>query len=621
MAKRVDARRDIVSTDEVIQLDYGHELYTSQFCFGEEMRNHLANTKSVIGYDGPVYGHHFCLDIDSKGGVDSIVPNMVGLLDEMERMAIPYALFFSGFKGFHIYVPKQYIAYDPSLEDHWHVASKLFAKEICDRFPNLAQYIDLGIYDQVRLFRYPYSFYPASKEKKKEYESKKTQLAYDTKTGAVQAISQPDIPVMLDYIFRGLDFPPSEVDQWFELKGKALDTEPEPPSGSISIEPHEYTYGEKRCITHILNDHVCDNARHKTALRLLTYWKEKGLPKRVAELLLRDWNSKLDPVRGSGPMAEAELSNLTRHYNTKTYTFTCDDEIKKRHCLSSCHMFRAKDVLIARHVFTPEKAVEAMREIAHMSGEFDIALHKLYPEFMPLTIRPCLGDICVVASGPSVGKTTLMLNIMLATVNVNWIYFSYEMSAASLTEVMWKILGLGDIDDPKELAKYKQYAGHILFIDNGQIRTSQMKEVILAQEAEQGKTFHAICIDHLQHIPSSQQTATERAQQIVKDLRDITLDLKKAVFVLSHVPKDAAGEGNLPLTMQAPKDSGEITGAADVLLCLWRPYRKILGEVDDTLTVGVEKYRKGRSAYTANLYYDLDKGLILPYSYRDKKAA
>jgi replicative DNA helicase len=122
--------------------------------------------------------------------------------------------------------------------------------------------------------------------------------------------------------------------------------------------------------------------------------------------------------------------------------------------------------------------------------------------------------------------------------------------------------------------------------------------------AQYGIVCKGVVIDYLQLIPVKGSVATERAIAVTKAIKELAKELRVAPFLLSQVPKELAGDGNEPLPMQAPKDSGEITNLADKQINCWRPNRARFGVVDNIFTIQMAKDRHGRACYHSDLKFD-----------------
>jgi hypothetical protein len=135
------------------------EAYLSAFTFGEELRQHLQETSSTRGYDGPCWSPWIWFDIDREDDLQGALADARRLaagilqrypaLDEEDLL-----LFLSGGKGFHLGLPT---SWGPPLTLTFHRTARRFAEALAAA---AGVQIDTGVYDKVRLFRAPNSRHP-----------------------------------------------------------------------------------------------------------------------------------------------------------------------------------------------------------------------------------------------------------------------------------------------------------------------------------------------------------------------------------------------------------------------------------------------------------------------------
>ena len=119
-----------------------------------------------------------------------------------------------------------------------------------------------------------------------------------------------------------------------------------------------------------------------------------------------------------------------------------------------------------------------------------------------------------------------------------------------------------------------------------------------------------VVVDYLKLVKSDRRNNVEKLDDIADAMKTIAKE-KKVFFVnLSQVPKSLHGEGNLPLGLDAAKDSGEIVNLSDKFLTVWRPNKSVRGAVDDRFTVKVCKDRQGVDSYEIDLEFLGDKNQI-----------
>jgi hypothetical protein len=135
------------------------EAYLSAFNYGEELRQHLQETSSTRGYDGPCWSPWIWFDIDREDDLQGALADARRLaagilqrypaLDEEDLL-----LFVSGGKGFHLGLPT---SWGPALTLTFHRTARRFAEALAAA---AGVQIDTGVYDKVRLFRAPNSRHP-----------------------------------------------------------------------------------------------------------------------------------------------------------------------------------------------------------------------------------------------------------------------------------------------------------------------------------------------------------------------------------------------------------------------------------------------------------------------------
>jgi nucleoside-triphosphatase THEP1 len=564
------------------------EGYTSLFYFDYEMIDHLDNTKSVSNFNGNVYGNYFVLDLDSPD-IPKLIIALAPFLDMLKNNNIIHYIFFSGAKGFHIYIPKEYVLYPEELTTQWNVVCRMFAEEMMKTFPKLKEYIDLAIYDKVRMFRMPYSIHPKTGKAKSLLEYRG--LNKEKPINSFMKLQRKKEEVISE-LFEGRKLLPHQINKVL-TKLTIKDTPPTPSKNSDLNAYLDYPYGEKLCIYKMLNTRSLKGSRHNVALRLMSYWKEKGYNLGFTRVLMKEWNSELNE-----PLEDSAIDKLLEFYD-KGYIFTCKDQVKAAFCVKSCHLYKLKDVE-DNYLYTSENYIEKYKQELNVSRANWIYMVDQFSEWSLSAIKP--GYVIVIAGGPGSGKTTFVLNMMMYHKHINWLFFSLEMTGVDIVEKLFKVTDT-KIEDENSLLKFKEDIKHIITIDKPDISAESLKSYVLLTKAKTGKMPTAIVIDYLSLLGSRGNNQTERVIQIVKALKTLAKEMKLIVFILSQVPKDIAGDGNIPLGLNAPKDSGEIINLADMLWCIWRPNRNRGQMVDDVLTLGMPKNRHGDAGYTKNFKF------------------
>ena len=582
----VSGERKVYSSDKIKVVN--REAYGSLYYYDISMKDYLLSNGSVSSYDGNVYGDYFILDLDGDN-LDELIIDMERLMNDIKDMST--FVFFSGRKGFHIYIPKDYVIYPEELESQWHIASKAFANTIRKQYPELDKYIDLSVYDKVRIFRLPFSIHPKTGRRKTLLSWTRLNKEVPTNSFASPAYKKQ---VILDAILNGMPHP--EVHNPL-CEITVEESKPKQENYVKKKDYFEFPYNEKLCIYKMINEHNLKGSRHVVALRLQSYWKEKGYNKDFTDVLLTTWNSKLDH-----PLTRKELDNILKFYD-KGYIFNCQDPIKAKFCEPSCYLYKQKDVS-KDYLYQGEDYVKKYIEEMNESKERYIDLSTVYQDWKGPMLKP--GYVVVIAAGPGSGKTTFALNVMERVKHINWLFLSLEMGGVDITDKMLKLKEVS-IDTPQEIEDFTESFKHVITVDKPDIKIEELEDYVNMVNSRYGVKIGAVLIDYLSLLDAEGRGQTEKAISISRALKKVAKKLKLVVFVLSQVPKEQAGNGNIPLGLDAPKDSGEIVNMADALWTIWRPNRNRAQVEDNILRMGFPKDRHGPAGYTVDFGFIGDK--------------
>jgi len=228
------------------------------------------------------------------------------------------------------------------------------------------------------------------------------------------------------------------------------------------------------------------------------------------------------------------------------------------------------------------------------------------------------GEMIVIAARPSVGKTSLAMNIaehVAVDLRLPVGVFSLEMTAESL--VMRLLCSrarvnlrsvregfLAERDFPKLTGAAGKLAGAPLFIDD----TSALSILQLRAKARRLAQQHGIklfVIDYLQLLHSTSRRADNRQQEIADisgGVKALAKELKVPVIVLSQLNRDVEkrGAGEAP-RLSDLRESGAIEQDADFVGLLYRETRgkdeedtgRDLEEEAQTVKLYVAKQRNG----------------------------
>lgn len=228
-------------------------------------------------------------------------------------------------------------------------------------------------------------------------------------------------------------------------------------------------------------------------------------------------------------------------------------------------------------------------------------------------------DLVILAARPSMGKTTLALDMarMSATIHGKSVgIFSLEMSAQQLVDRMlsaesrvnaWN-LRTGRLSADKEFSQLRDSLDKLskakIYIDdqpgNSIVR---MKAVARRLKAEKGLDF--IIVDYLQLMTTSKtyDSMVNQVTEISRSLKGLAKELDVPVLALSQLSRAVESRGGKP-RLSDLRDSGSIEQDADVVMFIHREDKgKDESERTNIAEILIEKHRNGPTG-KVELYFD-----------------
>lgn len=238
-------------------------------------------------------------------------------------------------------------------------------------------------------------------------------------------------------------------------------------------------------------------------------------------------------------------------------------------------------------------------------------------------------DLIILAARPSVGKTTLALDIarnaaVKAGVPVG--VFSLEMSAQQLTQRMlsaqahvdaWK-LRTGKLSAESDFNKIRDALNELskapIYIDD-QAGNSIIKMKSVARRWKTEFGLGLIVVDYLQLMNTSKNydSMVNQVTEISRSLKGLARELNVPVLALSQLSRAVESRGGKP-RLSDLRDSGSIEQDADVVMFIHREDRS--GTRTDSESTGIaeiliEKHRNGPVG-KVDLYFDEKNSTFLP---------
>ena len=280
------------------------------------------------------------------------------------------------------------------------------------------------------------------------------------------------------------------------------------------------------------------------------------------------------------------------------------------------------------HSFTPlkDELGEAWERIERLS-QSDDQLRGVSTGFAALDnklsgLQP--SDLIILAARPSMGKTTLALDIARRAAvehNVPVGIFSLEMSSQQLIDRMlsaqaqvdsWKlrtgkITAKEDYDSIRDALDVLSKAP--IYVDD-EAGKSVLAMRAVARRLKSEKGLGLIVIDYLQlATPSTTMASDNMVQQVTeisRSMKALARELNVPVLCLSQLSRAVESRGGKP-RLSDLRDSGSIEQDADVVMFIHNESRfKDESEKTNITEILIEKHRNGPTG-KVDLYFDVDK--------------
>lgn len=215
------------------------------------------------------------------------------------------------------------------------------------------------------------------------------------------------------------------------------------------------------------------------------------------------------------------------------------------------------------------------------------------------------GNLIILAARPSVGKTTIGLQMAqnAARIGKKACFFSLEMTSKELVQRL--IVGTGEVstlDIVTQNVNWENYEKAVAWAVNANLRINDKAKTLeelctrITLEAQAGNCEVAF-IDYLGLIRYSdrQKTQAQVIGEITARLKSVAKECNIPVVLLSQLNRMSAVENRSPQLFDL-RDSGSIEQDADVVLMLERP-RDDMGTVqEDRIDMWVRKNRGGKTS-------------------------
>lgn len=193
------------------------------------------------------------------------------------------------------------------------------------------------------------------------------------------------------------------------------------------------------------------------------------------------------------------------------------------------------------------------------------------------------GDLVIVAARPSMGKTTLVLNMLerIAITNKDpqWaLFFSLEMPAQQILQKVYSSISstpLSSILNASVMESNEGFAkiGHAMKLmersklmvdDKGSQHITQLQARAKRMAIKEGSKPAVIVVDYLQLIRAEGESQTIRIGNVSAGLKNLAKQMNCPVIALSQLNRNLTGKP----TLMNLRDSGSIEQDADIVIFL-----------------------------------------------------
>ena len=537
------------------------DCYRSIFLFDEGLKEYVERTKSIKGYAGKHISDSLVFDFDGDN-LDAVRIEANNFCNYLYyEYDVPYnylRIAFSGAKGFHIIIPMQAIC-TPEPKENFYQIYKGIAADLVQGF----KFIDLTIYDRVRLFRLMNTI----NSKSGLY---KIPLYFDELDGltaeAIKELAKSErkietLPVSEMEIVKPLN---DLYEKW----------------NNYQFDCHEPSTKRSE-VLELLQGGLSEGNRHDAVLRIIGTLQNKGMDYEFIFEFLKHWNKSNNPPL-SVERLEAESLRAFRD-NLKKIT------VDRKEILSLKDASKIYEDYV--HKVTKCKVKTGFDKI-------DARIRGMMP-----------GETLCVLGKTSVGKSAFLHNVGLNFAKESKepvLFFSLEMPTTSVYERTlqietgysgYSIENLTRENDLEQKSKanllFSELSNFFIITKNG-LNLTQIREFILFGEKNiYHKPTGLVLVDYLGLVKGEGKDLYEQTSRVARGMKDLAKEINVPIIFLSQVTKQFTEFDELQIN--SARDSGSVDEASDFVLALWKEKDKRPEDEqkDIPLMLAILKNRKG----------------------------
>lgn len=236
-------------------------------------------------------------------------------------------------------------------------------------------------------------------------------------------------------------------------------------------------------------------------------------------------------------------------------------------------------------------------------------------------------DLIVLSGDSGVGKTTMCLNFV-QHFSMNGFKTLIILLEGKLPYFVMRMMSIqngiptNDLNKPENEEQFKkvkeEFSDYPIYFYSGaqgELDPKSLNEFI--EIAINLYDIDFVLIDNLQRFVKDDKFATQNTSRAMSMLKDIAVDLKKPVLLISHITKP--DKDRRKVTMHDAKQSSTIYQVADIYLTIWNDKDPYSRNAQDKMMLSVEKNRMGEGNLDFPMSFFKETGI---YSERieDKKS-
>ena len=613
--------------------------YKSLYYYPEEGLEYFKKHGRIKGYKGKVSTNLVTFDIDSDDLEISRI-NMIRLVDYLKTIGMyremAAIISFSGSKGYHLDIKCEY-EFDPKTLKKFcvHIGKQVdFVKKAGFK-------LDPVVYNTNRIFRITNTV----NEKSGLYKVNVTETDLREKT--TEDITKYAQSQREQFSFE--DVIPKFIVE--DVLDSIKEKHPPIVDHKLMITPRKSKniedYG---CYLALQNGEMKAGESNSGLLRLAQFYKDAGYTiEQCRQKLVLAAHARMKKYPETNEINDEKLNYeiLGCIYGGDGYTYGASDDFLKERCVGKCLLhnvnirkpvglfmkkgfgnaeakpvvdkpkigFKPKEVKteVPTGFKTFNESAKSYKEFASNVSErvikTGIAELDKYVKILPT-------GITFINARPSVGKTSILLNMLVNNPEVTFLFYCADMVEDEFFEkAKSKILKISP-DEVRELYSDENYA-HLrekadkelegLFKNVHICYDKALTVERISRDVEYfksiGQEVECICIDYVQKIKGSEDYG--KGVQNIMELKVIQDTYKLPIIGMSQIPRIGGDEETPVMTAGAGKGGSIYEETGSVILNMWRPLRHAPEHgIDNTLMVYVAKNRMGQCPQPIPLHFD-----------------